>query len=110
MYRHSTHQQILYANFELLKGSYKVEPPAWSEYTVSARTNKEEGKKTEESDGEAEGQTEEITCNAFAKTKQLFRKREPSSVMADDLTEEDIFSIEPVTKSQQHQPAPIQKF
>lgn len=31
MHRHTPHHQILYANLELLKGSYKVEPPPTTE-------------------------------------------------------------------------------
>ncbi len=52
-------------------------------------------RKTEPSQIHESSEEQEVTCNAFSKTKQLFKKRQPSSIITDDLTDEHIFVLSP---------------
>lgn len=75
MHRHSTQQQILYLNLELLKNSYKLEEPHQLSSTSFHSHLKLQTTNTEASENMGEMPAVELNCNAFSKMKQLFRKR-----------------------------------
>ena len=85
MQKSLTQKSITYGNLELLKGTYRLEPPPsipWltlgNDFKLQQNTN------TEVSTNQPTF-SEEFSLNAFSKTKQLFKKKETSSIIFDEL-------------------------